>query len=58
MKMSARSRQTDLRQMDLIEWMSSAAGFPARTSALLGKAQDLPANDPASGSNTLGSVSA
>lgn len=52
MKMLGRSRQRDLRQMDLLEWMSSAVDSPARTSATPEKSQELTEIEAAFGLNT------
>ena len=54
MKMLGRSRQRDLRQMDLLEWMSSAAASPARISATPAKSQELTGLEAAFGLNTNG----
>lgn len=55
MKMFGRSRHKDLRQMDLLEWMSSAAGFPAKTLARQEAEPVLLEKDPGCGSNIIGS---
>lgn len=51
MTMFGRSRHKDLRQMDLLEWMSSAAASPAKTSANLGEGLDLLERDQGYGSS-------